>query len=59
MTFLAAAASLGTFAAANALPLAIGGSAILNYLGSQGQADVARQGGQMQSDAAVRAAALQ
>ena len=59
MTFLAAAASLGTFAAANALPLAIGGGALLGYLGSQGQAEAAKEGAQLQYDATQDAAARQ
>jgi hypothetical protein len=59
MTFLAAAASLGTFAAANALPLAIGGGALLGYMGSKGQADAATQAAQMQYGATQDAAARQ
>ena len=59
MTFLAAAASLGTFAAANALPLAIGGGALLGYLGSQGQAEAAKEGAQLQYGATQDAAARQ
>jgi len=59
MTFLAAAASLGTFAAANALPLAIGGGALLGYMGSQGQAEAAREGAQLQYGATQDAAARQ
>ena len=51
--------ALGGFVSKNALPLAIGGSAIANYLGSQGQADAATQAARMQSDAAARAATLQ
>lgn len=59
MTFLAAGASLATFAAANALPLAIGGGALLGYLGSQGQASAASKGAQLQYDATQDAAARQ
>jgi len=59
MTFLASAASLGTFAAANALPLAIGGGALLGYMGSQGQASAAREGAQLQYAATQDAAARQ
>ena len=51
--------ALGGFVSKNALPLAIGGSAIANYLGSQGQADAATQAARMQSDAAAQAATLQ
>lgn len=60
MTWIAAAlGSVGTFIGANALPIAIGGSALLGYAGAGQQADAAREGAQMQSDAAARAAALQ
>ena len=59
MTFLAAAASLGTFAAANALPLAIGGGALLGYMGSQRQAEAAKEGAQLQYGATQDAAARQ
>jgi hypothetical protein len=38
---------------------AIGGSALLNFMGANRQADAAQQGAQMQADAAARAAALQ
>ena len=38
---------------------AIGGSALLGFIGASEQADASRQGAQMQSDAAARAAALQ
>lgn len=59
MTFLAAASSLGTFVAANALPLAIGGGAALGYMGSRGQAEAATQGAQLQYKATQDAAARQ
>ena len=59
MTFLAAASSLGTFLAANALPLAIGGGAVLGYMGSRGQAEAATQGAQLQYKATQDAAARQ
>ena len=51
--------AVGTFAVANPIPAALGGSAILNYLGSQGQADAATQAARMQSDAAAQASTLQ
>jgi hypothetical protein len=44
---------------ANPLATAIGGSAVLGFLGSGQQASAAQQGAQMQADAAARAAALQ
>ena len=44
---------------ANPLATAIGGSALLGFLGSGQQASAAERGAQMQSDAAARAAALQ
>lgn len=59
MTFLAAASSLGTFVAANALPLAIGGGAALGYMGSRGQAEAAKEGAQLQYAATQDAAARQ
>jgi len=59
MTFLASAASLGTFVAANALPLAIGGGAALGYMGSRGQAEAAKEGAQLQYAATQDAAARQ
>ena len=39
--------------------VAIGGSAVLGFLGSQGQADAATQAARMQSNAAAQAATLQ
>jgi len=44
---------------AYALPLAIGGSAVLGYLGSQGQASAAREGAQLQYGATQDAARQQ
>jgi hypothetical protein len=41
------------------LRAAIAGSALLNFIGGKKQADVAKEGAQMQSDATARAAALQ
>ena len=41
------------------LNVAIGGSALLGFMGASDQADAAREAAQMQSDAAARAAALQ
>ena len=45
--------------AANPLATAIGGSALLGFLGSGQQASAAERGAQLQADAAARAAALQ
>lgn len=60
MTWVAAALSgVGTFIGANALPLALGGSALLGYAGSQGQADAATQAGQLQYQATQDAAKQQ
>jgi len=60
MTWVAAALSgVGSFIGANALPLALGGSALLGYAGSKGQADAATQAGQLQYQATQDAAKQQ
>jgi hypothetical protein len=60
MTWIAAALSgVGSFIGANALPLALGGSALLGYAGSKGQAEAATQGGQLQLQATQDAAKQQ
>ena len=60
MTWIAAAlSSVGTFIGANALPLALGGSALLGYAGSKGQAEAAKEGAQLQYGATQDAARQQ
>lgn len=51
--------AVGTYAVENPIPAAIGGSALLGYLGSQGQASAAKEGAQLQYGATQDAARQQ
>jgi len=51
--------AVGTYALENPMATAIGGGALLGYMGSQGQAEAAREGAQLQYGATQDAAARQ